>query len=317
MEYKDYYKILGVEKSASQEDIKRAYRRLARKYHPDVSKEKDASQRFQEINEAHEALGDPEKRKAYDQAGRNWQGGRGFQPPPGWQQRARQGGAGGFEGGAEFSDFFSSLFGNMGGQPGPGFGGAHHTRMKGEDVDASIRIPIEDAYNGATRSLTLNIPERSPQGFTTSRRRSLNVKIPKGVTENQRIRLEGQGGPGVGGAAAGDLLMKVEFETHPHYRAQGKDIYLNLPITPWEAALGRTVKVPTLGGTVDLKIPKNTSTGQQLRLKGRGLPGKTPGNQYVVFEIVMPKECNDEVRALYAQLAEHEAAFNPRSKLGV
>lgn len=312
MEYKDYYKILGVKKDASQDEIKRAYRKLARKYHPDVSKEKDAAKRFQEINEANEVLQDPEKRKAYDQVGSNWQGGN-FQPPPGWQHHAGGGfGGQGFSGTeGDFSDFFSSLFGNAGGPRGGSYGGFGRAQMKGEDAEASIRIPIEDAYHGASRNLTLNLP--GPGGART---RSLNVKIPKGVTAGQRIRLEGQGNPGHGGAPAGDLLLRIEFEPHAHYRTEGKNLYLDLPVAPWEAALGRTIKVPTLGGAVDLKVPAGTRAGQKMRLKGRGLPGNPAGDQYVVFKIALPPQTSDKMQALYKQL-EEASDFNPRAGLNV
>lgn len=313
MDYKDYYKTLGVEKGASQDDIKHAYRRLARKYHPDVSKEKDASKRFQEVNEAYEVLHDPEKRKAYDQLGSNWKSGQGFQPPPGWQQDFNQS-SGGFADGGDFSDFFSSLFGNTGarGQR----GGSGRAQSKGEDIDANVRISIDEAYHGATRSLSLNVPEMDNRGAMVSRKRTLKVKIPKGVSANQRIRLEGQGGAGSGGAPAGDLFLRIEFEPHALYRADGKNLHLDLPVAPWEAALGRSVKVPTLGGTVDLKIPAGARSGQQLRLKGRGLPGNPPGDQYVTVQIVVPPENSEKMQQLYSEL-EAEADFNPRSKLGV
>lgn len=314
MEYKDYYQTLGVKRDASQDDIKRAYRRLARKYHPDVSKEKDAEKKFQEVNEAHQVLQDPEKRKAYDQFGKNWEAGHNFQPPPGWQQQGPRPGAG-FDNNGDFSDFFSSVFGG-GARSSRGGGGYARAQTKGEDINASIQIPIEDAYHGANRSLTLGVPELNIQGTLATRKRTLNVKIPKGVTANQRIRLEGQGGPGFGGAPAGDLFLKVEFEPHKLYSAQGKDLYIDLPIAPWEAALGATVNVPTLGGTVDVKIPAGARSGQKLRLKGRGLPGKSAGDQYAVLQLVAPKADSEEIRGLYEQL-QSKAQFNPRAALGV
>jgi len=314
MDYKDYYKVLGVKKDASQDDIKRAYRRLARKYHPDVSKEKDAGKQFQEANEAYEVLHDPEKRKSYDQLGSNWKSGQGFQPPPGWQQGRSQPGGDFSGGGGDFSDFFSSLFGNAGQQGGRG--GFGRAQTKGEDIDATVRIPIEEAYEGATRNLSLNVPALDGRGVMANTKRTLKVKIPKGVTANQRIRLEGQGGPGFGGAPAGDLFLRVEFAPHAHYRADGKNLYLDLPVAPWEAALGRSVKVPTLGGTVDLKIPSGARSGQQLRLKGRGLPGNPAGDQYVTIQIVVPPESSEKMQQLYSEL-EAEAEFNPRSNLGV
>src|SRR5690606_30134480 len=246
MEFKDYYKILGVERNASQDDIKRAYRRLARKYHPDVSKESDAEARFKEMKEAYEVLKDPEERSAYDQFGANWKAGQDFQPPPNWRREySYGGGAESFGDAGQFSDFFETLFGQ--GHRG-GFGGFRTAaRMKGEDVNASVSIPLEDAYRGASRTITLEVPEADADGSVRRRRKTLNVKIPAGITGGKRIRLEGQGGPGIGGSPAGDLYLAIEFEPHPFYRPDGRDIHLELPVTPWEAALGRKVKVPTLG----------------------------------------------------------------------
>ena len=315
MEFKDYYKILGVERDASKDDIKRAYRRLARKYHPDVSKESDAETRFKEMKEAYQVLKDPEKRSAYDQFGANWKAGQDFQPPPNWQREYsfRSDGEP-FGQAGQFSDFFETLFGAS---RGGGFsfrtGGG---RAKGEDVNAAISIPIEDAYRGASRTITLEVPEADQSGAVTRRRKTLNVKIPAGITAGKRIRLEKQGGSGFGGAPAGDLYLAVDYEPHRFYRADGRDIHLDLPVTPWEAALGRKVKVPTLGGAVDLQIPAGSSSGKTLRLKGRGLPGKPPGDQYVELQVVVPPATDEKVRDLYESL-ERENHVNPRAKLGV
>jgi curved DNA-binding protein len=315
MEFKDYYEIMGVSRDASADDIKRAYRRLARKYHPDVSKEPDAEQRFKEMAEAYEVLKDPEKRKAYDQFGKDWKAGQDFRPPPDWQQDFSFDG-GGYTGAEHFSDFFETLFGQRRG-PGAGAGGGFRAaRMKGEDIDARIQISVLDAYHGATRSLTLAVPEADAHGRVVQARKTLNVRIPKGITEGQRIRLEGQGGPGIGGGPAGDLYLKVEFQPHPVFRAEGRDIHVTLPVTPWEAALGRTVKAPTLGGTVDLRIPPGSGSGKSLRLKGRGLPGPTPGDQYVTLSVVMPP-ATDDTRALYEQMEAAQRGYNPRADLGV
>ncbi len=315
MKFKDYYKILGVERDASKEDIRRAYRRLARKYHPDVSKEKDAEVRFKEMKEAYEVLKDPEKRAAYDQFGENWKAGQDFQPPPGWQREySFRGGVGDeemFGGTGQFSDFFETLFG--GARQG-GFGFRGTTRLKGEDVNAAISVPIEDAFRGATRTITLEVPEPGAPGGR--RRRTLNVKIPAGITAGKRIRLEGQGGAGAGGSPAGDLYLTIEFEPHPHFRADGRNIRLTLPVTPWEAALGRKVKVPTLGGPVDLKIPPGSDSGKALRLKGRGLPGNPPGDQYVELAVMVPPVKDEKMRELYETL-ERSHDVNPRAKLGV
>jgi curved DNA-binding protein len=316
MEFKDYYKILGVERNASQDDIKRAYRRLARKYHPDVSKEADAEARFKEMKEAYEVLKDPEKRSAYDQFGSNWKAGQDFQPPPNWQREySFGGGAESFGDAGQFSDFFETLFGQSRG--GAGFGGFRSSgRMKGEDVNAAISIPVEDAYHGASRTITLEVPEADPRGSVQRRRKTLNVKIPAGITAGKRIRLEGQGGPGIGGSPAGDLYLAVDFEPHPFYRADGRDIHLELPVTPWEAALGRKVKVPTMGGAVDLQIPRGSSSGKILRLKGRGLPGTPPGDQYVELKVVVPPASDEKTQELYESL-ERGHSVNPRAKLGV
>ncbi len=314
MEFKDYYKIMGVDRNATQDEIKRAYRKLARKYHPDVSKEPDAEARFKEVGEAYEVLKDPEKRAAYDQLGANWKAGQEFHPPPGWDAGFEFSG-GGFTGGdtSAFSDFFEALFGR-------GFGGASHRRStfraKGEDHHAKILVDLEDAFHGANRTITLQIPEVDAHGHVRTRQRSLKVHIPKGIRQGQRIRLAGQGAPGIGGAPAGDLYLEVEFRPHPFYRVEGRDLYLDLPIAPWEAALGARVKVPTPGGVVDLKIPPNSKSGRKLRLKGRGIPDSPAGDLYVVLQIVTPPADSEKAKALYRQMAQ-ELAFNPRARLGV
>lgn len=314
MEFKDYYKILGVGRNADADEIKRAYRRLARKYHPDVSKEADAEARFKEMKEAYEVLKDPEKRTAYDQFGADWKTGKDFQPPPDWDRQFsfdhRD-----FAHAGEFSDFFDALFGT-GRASRQSFGrGFEDLRTQGQDVNAEITIPIEDAYRGGSRRITIELPDVDNQGRPVRRQRSLDVKIPRGVVAGQRIRLEKQGGTGRGGGRVGDLYLKIDFARHPVFRADGRDIHVRLPITPSEAALGKSVKTPTLGGTVDLRIPAGSSSGKTLRLKGRGLPGKTPGDQYVELQIVMPDTIDDKVRALYEQL-EREQRFDPRAKLG-
>ena len=293
MQFKDYYETLGVSRATSQDDIKRAYRRLARKYHPDVSKEANAESRFKEIGEAYEVLKDPEKRKAYDRFGKDWKHGQEFRPPPGWEQQFNSGG-GGFSGASGFSDFFETLFGR-----GDFHGARGPMRAKGDDQGVRIEIPLEDAYRGATRNITL-------------RGRTLSVRIPKGVIEGQRIRLGGQGGAGAGGGPAGDLYLTVTYTAHPLFRAEGRDVHLKLPVAPWEAALGATVAVPTLGGKVDLKIPRGSRSGRTLRLKGRGLPGRPNGDQYVALEIVAPPADTPEAESLYRKMAE-SMDFDPRA----
>lgn len=311
MEFKDYYKILGVERSATQDEIKRAYRKLARKYHPDVSKEPDAEERFKEVNEAHEVLQDPEKRAAYDRLGANWKAGQDFTPPPGWDTGFEYSG---FRGGsADFSDFFESLFGH--GSPFADFRPRHGAgaRMRGEDRRARIRIRLEDAYHGAERRVHLEVPTVDAHGRVGTREHALKVRIPPGIGPGQQIRLAGQGMPGSGGGPAGDLYLEVEFEPHPIFTAEGRDIHLTLPITPWEAALGATVSVPTLGGRVEMKIPAGGGD-RRLRLKGRGLPGSPPGDQYVALQIVTPPADSDKARKLYEEMAR-TLPFNPRRHL--
>lgn len=309
MEYKDYYKTLGVARDADKDAIKRAYRRLARKYHPDVSKEADAEARFKEIGEAYEVLSDTEKRAAYDQLGANWRQGQDFRPPPDWQQRYAAGGNGfgGFDGGADFSDFFDSLFGDASPFGHGGFRArGRRPAARGNDHRAEIRISLNEAFTGGSRTLNLG----DGQGGT----RKLRVKIPAGVGDGQTIRLSGQGAPGPGGA--GDLLLTVAIAPHPTLKLDGRDIHLELPITPWEAALGAQLKVPTLGGWVDMRIPAGAQSGQRLRLKGRGLPGKPPGSQLVTLKLVTPPANSDKARKLYEQM-RRELPMNPRETLSI
>ncbi|MFP4181932.1 MAG: DnaJ C-terminal domain-containing protein [Thiohalospira sp.] len=318
MEYKDYYDILGVSRDATQDDIKKAYRKLARKYHPDVSEAADAEERFKEVGEAYEVLKDPEKRAAYDQLGSNWQQGQDFRPPPDWDTGFEFRG-GGFAG-EGFSDFFEFVFG--GGSPfgpdmaggGRGRGGGGGFRSQGEDHHAKVAIDLEDSYSGATRTITLQVPEYDPQGRLVRRQRQIEVRIPKGITSGQRIRLSGQGAPGMGGGPAGDLYLEVEFRPHRLFQVDGHDVTLELPIAPWEAALGAKVSVPTLGGSVELSIPEGARSGQRLRLKGRGLPGNPAGNQYVRLKIEAPAAKTDEQRELYQRMRE-AFDFDPRAEL--
>jgi len=296
MEYKDYYKILGVSKDVSKEDLKKAYRKLARKYHPDVSKEPNAEAKFKEVGEAYEALKDPQKRDQYDQFGSNYQNGQSFTPPPGWGQ---QGGAGA----GNFSSFFDNMFGG-GGMGGAG-GGRDNFYAQGEAVNTKITISLEDAFLGAKKTI------RRPSG--SNQTGTLNVKIPAGITVGKKIRLSGQGMAGMGGSA-GDLFLEIAIAPHPHYRLEDKDIYLDLPIAPWEAALGAKVTVPTLAGRINLKIPAGAKSGQKMRLKGRGLPSKEAGDQFVVLQIMTPPADSDAAKQLYQQMAE-ELNFNPRETL--
>ncbi len=312
MEYKDYYAVLGVDRKATRDEIKRAYRKLARKYHPDVSKEADAEQKFKDLGEANEVLKDPEKRAAYDQLGSNWNTQQGFQPPPDWGtgfefHGAPQGGGNQHD----FSDFFESLFGQA---RAPGANRGFH--MQGEDHHAKVLIDLEDSYKGASRSITLQMPEVSPDGHVVTRKRTLKVRIPKGIRQGQQIRLAGQGATGMGNGKAGDLYLEIEFRPHGFYRVEGADVYLELPLAPWEAALGASVKVPTPSGAIDLKIPANSQAGKKLRLKGRGIPAKTPGDLYVVLQIALPPADNDKARAIYERMKE-ELEFDARATMEV
>jgi curved DNA-binding protein len=312
MEYKDYYQIMGVERDATQDEIKRAYRRLARKYHPDVSKEAGAENKFKELGEAYEVLKDPEKRAAYDQLGTQWRAGQEFHPPPGWNsgfEFRESGGHGPDLGG--FSDFFESLYGHA--RRGT-TGGSRQFRMRGEDHHARVVVDLEDSYRGSTRSVTLQMPELSPDGQLRNRRRTLKVRIPKGIRQGQQIRLAKQGGPGIGGGDNGDLYLEVEFDKRGRYRVEGADVFLTLPVAPWEAALGATVKVPTPSGPVDLKIPPNSQGGKRLRLKGRGIPAREPGDFYVELRIALPAADSEQGRRAYETMKQ-TFAFNPRADM--
>ena len=325
MEFKDYYKIMGVPRDASQDDIKRAYRKLARKYHPDVSKEPQAEVRFKELGEAYEVLKDPEKRVAYDRLGSDWKANQEFRPPPDWNA-GFEFSERGFTGAdaSQHSDFFESLFGHGFGaaQGRQGTQGRHGGRAgafqaPGQDHYAKVMIDLEEAYQGGTRSITLQVPQLDAQGRVSTREHRLNVAIPKGIRAGQYIRLAGQGAPGHGQGKPGDLYLEIEFRPHPYYRVENADVYLDLPVAPWEAALGATVKTPTPGGIVELKIPAGSTTGRKLRLKGRGIPGKTPGDFFVVLQIVTPPADDETDKALYRKMAEQFKSFNPRAKLGV
>jgi curved DNA-binding protein len=318
VEFKDYYKIMGVARDATEAQIKQAYRKLARKYHPDVSKEKDAEARFKEVGEAYEVLKNPEKRAAYDRLGSGPRPGEEFRPPPDFGAGFEFGGAGPGGGSGEYgdySDFFESLFGRGGGARHAGRRGFDTGR--GEDHHAKVLLDLEAALEGGKRSITLRVPEIDAEGHIVTRERVLNVSVPKGVLPGQTIRLAGQGAPAPrAGGKPGDLYIEVEFAPHPLYRLEGRDLYLELPVAPWEAALGASVKTPTPGGTVDLKIPAGSQTGTKLRLKGRGMPATPQGDLYAVLEIAVPPATDEKARAAFRALAE-AAPFNPRARLGV
>lgn len=324
MDYKDYYKTLNISKDASQEEVKRAYRKLARKYHPDVNKDPAAEVKFKEVAEAYEVLKDVEKRKAYDTFGSNWQAGQDFKPPPNWKSRYHGATYESQGGSAEhFSDFFESLFGS-GGVGGGGsrfssegfspFGREHHA--KGDDLHAKVSISLEDSYHGTKRTITLNRTVDDGMGRLTVEPQSLQITIPKGVIEGQQIRLEGQGNAGYGRGPKGDLYLEIVFLPHPFFTVIKRDVYLVLPVTPWEAALGATIAVPTLGGKVDLKLPPNSQTGGKLRLKKRGLSSKSQtGDQYVTLAVHAPPAETAEQRQLYEKMAKL-MPYNPRTGFG-
>ena len=311
MEFKDYYKILGVASDAKTDEIKRAYRKLARKHHPDLNKEAGSEDQFKEIGEAWEVLKDPEKRRQYDQlrAG-GWRQGEDFQPPPDWTGGFGHGDTGqGSSGFTDFSDFFENLFGG-------GMGGRRQRSARGQDIHARVEIDLETAFSGGRRRISLNRAEPGPDGRLIRRRQNLEVNIPAGVTPGQQIRLSGQGEPGFNGGPKGDLFMEVEIQPHRLFELDGRNVHLTLPIAPWEAALGAKVNVPTLGGKVAMNIPAGASSGKRLRLKGRGLPGKSPGDQVVTLKVVVPKAIGERQRELYEQL-EREQAFDPRADMEV
>jgi curved DNA-binding protein len=312
MEFKDYYQTLGVSRDATADDIKKAFRKLARKYHPDISKEPDAELRMQELNEANAVLSDPEKRAAYDQLGRGYQPGQDFRPPPDWDagfEFSDQGYSPGEA--ADFSDFFAELFGRMGGAQAGGRRAHAGFRAQGEDHHAKVLLDLEDAFSGATRQIALRVPQMDAQGRVQLATRTLNVKIPKGVRAGQVIRLAGQGAPGMGGAPAGDLLLEVQFKPHPRFRAEGRDLHLTLPVAPWEAALGAVVAVDLPGGSVKVRIPPGAQSGRQLRVRGHGIPGQPPGDLLLDLQVVLPPADTPKAREFYESMAR-ELAFEPR-----
>jgi curved DNA-binding protein len=304
VEYKDYYQTLGVEKTASADDIKKAYRKLVRKYHPDVSKHTDSDAKTKEINEAYGVLGDPEKRAAYDELGSRRRAGQEFTPPPDW-------GSGFESAGADPNDFFADLFAHVGRRG----RGAGSFRMRGEDIHAAITIDLRDAYQGAARTVSLRVPVRNEQGRVVTQERTLDVTIPKGVLPGQQLRLAGQGQPGSGGGPPGDLFLEIQLRPDPHYRVEARNVYETVPVTPWEAALGARMNVPTPEGPVEVSVPAGSQTGRKLRLKGRGIPGATPGDLYLILEVVLPPATSAKARELYEKMGR-ELAFNPRDRMG-
>ena len=318
VKFQDYYETLGVGRNASEDEIKKAYRKLARTYHPDVNQDNGAEEKFKQVNEAHEVLKDPEKRKLYDQLGADWQAGQDFKPPPGWENVHFEFGSGAqaeaFNFGGGFSDFFETLFGGRMAGGGAATGGQGSWVMRGQDHEAEIAISLEDGYHGTATTLTLQGHEIDGQGQLRPTVQNLQVKIPPGVTDGSRIRLSGKGGEGIGGGSPGDLYLRVRLEPHPRFRVIGHDLQIDVPLAPWEAALGATVEVDTLDGTVNLKIPPGSQSGQKLRLRGKGLSrnGNGQGDLFARVKIVVPKELDPKEKELYAKMAE-VSSFEPRA----
>lgn len=314
MDFKDYYATLGVPKTATAEEIKKAFRKLARRYHPDVSKEANAEARMQEVNEAYTVLSDPEKRAAYDAVGQGYQPGQDFRPPPDWDAGFEFSGAG--ERGphaGEFSDFFSELFGRMGRAGSRGRPHADDFHARGEDHHAKVLVDLEDVFRGATRQISLRVPRIDDQGRLRFEERTLNVQIPKGLREGQMLRLAGQGAPGLGSGKAGDLLLEVHFKAHPRYRADGQDLHLTLPVAPWEAALGAVVELALPDGSgLKVRIPEGAQSGRQLRVRGKGIPAQPPGDLLLEIQVVVPPAATPKARELYESMAR-EMAFDPRA----
>jgi curved DNA-binding protein len=340
VKYQDYYETLGVSRDATQEQIQAAYRKLARKYHPDINKSSDAEERFKHIGEAYEVLRDPEKRKRYDALGDNWKAGQEFTPPPGWdffnfgtgtrsRSATRPGGNGYsfriFDGFGDspfsgFSDFFETLFGGGMGGFGDGAGGPGQTRtqtLRGRDQEAEITIALEEAYRGTKRSVTLESRDAS-SGRPVGESKTLEVKIPAGTTDGQRLRLRGQGGPVAGGGTSGsgtpgDLYLRVRIAPHAIFGLNGADLELDAPVTPWEAALGARIEVPIIGGKASVKMQPGTPSGRRLRLRGKGFPKKSGGHGdlYVRIRIEVPKNLSARERQLFEELSK-ASAFRPR-----
>lgn len=309
MEFKDYYKILGVEPDADLKAIKTAYRKLARKYHPDVSEDKNAEAKFKDVAEAYAALKDPDKRAEYDELRKYGQHGQRFEPPPGWQ--STQGDA------RDFSDFFESIFGSGRPHAGAQQHRRHETHFsfRGQDIETELPIFLEETLSDEHKTISYHLPHYDKEGRRLADvKKTLNIKIPKGVTEGERIRLKGQGGPGIGDGAHGDLYLHIRLVPHPLFDVEGHNLTITVPITPWEAILGTKVKVPTLAGSINLTVPPNSQSGKRLRIKGKGLASKNGmGDLYAVLKVVVPEQTNEETKKLWKTLSE-KSTFNPRSE---
>ncbi|MBI9078647.1 MAG: DnaJ domain-containing protein [Pseudodesulfovibrio sp.] len=313
MEYKDYYKLLGVSRSSSKEDIAKAFKKLARKFHPDLNpNDKGAEDKFKEINEAYEVLKDAKKRKLYDQFGSNWEHGQNFQPPPGYENMQFGGGGGG----GGFSDFFETAFGGgRGGSFRGGFGGGGYQQRprRGSDSEATYELTLDEAFKGGSKSVTLQEQTAGPDGFPRMTTKTLEIKVPVGIKDGQKIRLAGQGNPGMAGGAKGDLYLKIKLMPHSLFKVSDSDIILDLPLAPWEAALGVTLRIPTLDGAVEMKIPPGIGSGKKLRIKNKGLgSGAKRGDQFVRIMIQAPDRISSDERRLWEELQE-KSEFNPRN----
>lgn len=307
MEFKDYYEVLGVVPEADAKTIKSAYRKLAREYHPDVSEREGAEDRFKEISEAYEVLKDAGKRAEYDQL-REYGGDGGFQPPPGWQAGPQQSDSGEFQGG--FSDFFESAFGQSGHSSRQGFSRQHFSE-RGEDIEFRLAVFLEEALHGEARTIQYEVPFFTDQGNLARQSKTLKVKIPPGVTDGERIRLKGQGAPGIGDAPSGDLYLNIQLAEHPLYAVEGANLSITVPLAPWEAALGATVTVPTLDGAIRLSIPAHSQTGRKLKIRGKGLGREdNQGDLYAILSVIMP-EADEDCDELWRQLGER-STFEPR-----
>ncbi len=325
VKYKDYYKLLGVSRSASQDEIAKAFKKLAKKYHPDLNPDNpEAEMKFKEANEAYEVLKDPEKRKMYDQFGSDWEHGQNFRPPPGYENM-NFGGFGG-AGGGDFSDFFETIFGGAGGGfgganfggggfGGGGFGGAGFQQRprKGDDSETSLQLTLEEAYKGGHKSITVQERATGPGGHPMVQSKTLDVNIPAGIKDGQRIRLAGQGSPGPHDGPRGDLYLKIRLAPHPHFKVEENNVILDLNLAPWEAALGGKFKLPTLDGMIEMNIPAGLGSGKKMRVKGRGLgSGAKKGDQFVRIMVQVPKDDSEEMKKIWEEMAA-KSDFNPRS----
>lgn len=314
MEFKDYYNILGVDPDADNKTIKTAYRKLARKYHPDVSDHSDAEAQFKEVTEAYEVLKDATKRAEYDELRQYGGGQQEFRPPPGWQASGSSQGDGGSQYQGDFSDFFSSIFGDAGGAQSGGFSRHQSFNQRGQDIETELPIFLEDTLAEESKIISYHLPHYDNNGRVTEVNKTLNVKIPPGVVDGERIRLKGQGAPGIGEGASGDLYLRIRLVPHPLFDVEGHNLIITLPVAPWEAALGAKIALPTLSGKIQLTIPANSQSGQRLRVKGKGLVGKKQqGDLYAVLKVVMPPTTSESINSQWQQLADM-APFDPRAE---